>query len=235
MKKRHSIPELGWKAKYCYRCSSWLTNPEEHIAHVRAHLSGVDLFCGLIRMRGVLIVPFRCPFCLGDDHFAKFTLHERLKEFDKASELLSHLEQHLCCLDGRTSRCPHPKCTTQDQFSKCDLLHHLSDYHGFSAALRSCHKRCGNPNCGRQNEGEENKDSEEVSDDSNGGVVSCSPSVQTVQGDFERESAQTSSVTHPTRNGLSEEALLKLNAQRERRMQRKEMLDKKRRLASRRG
>ena len=93
---------------------------------MRAHLIEIDDFCGFVHFSSQLIIPVRCPFCLGLGVVQEFAEPKLMREHVR--------EVHLDKLRLPTG-CPHPLCKNKTQFNEVSkLLEHFSVQHGIANA-----------------------------------------------------------------------------------------------------
>ena len=96
---------LPFKPTYCHRCNHWLKTPEAYKDHCQNHLNELDMFCGILKLRSIVVVAGRCPFCFTAPR--GYGPQGRLKEFINGKVFGNHIEEHLRQL-GETVHCPHP-------------------------------------------------------------------------------------------------------------------------------
>ncbi|KAL9057410.1 MAG: hypothetical protein Q9162_002355 [Coniocarpon cinnabarinum] len=115
--------------EFCRRCDEWFSTGKDFEAHLQAHFEAEDPFCGMIKMRGLMVTGARCPFCMSS---AQLTWRHRMAEFGDKRSLLRHLCTHVEAHDKESPiKCPHPACSlAADMSCREDLLHHLYDTHG---------------------------------------------------------------------------------------------------------
>jgi hypothetical protein len=119
---------------YCYECREYFIDASTWSAHCIEHLSNLDMFCGQIVHRGVVITAFRCMFCLGDTSLEASTRYkQRPRSYHFRAHVRRHLEtyhEHSSSGESQRLLCPHPLCLsttyTWDDFQK-----HCSEEHGF--------------------------------------------------------------------------------------------------------
>ncbi|KAL9093214.1 MAG: hypothetical protein Q9159_000391 [Coniocarpon cinnabarinum] len=114
--------------EFCRRCDEWFSTGKDFEAHLQAHFEAEDPFCGMIKMRGLMVTGARCPFCMSS---AQLTWRHRMAEFGDKRSLLRHLCTHVEAHDKESPiKCPHPACSlAADMSCREDLLHHLYDTH----------------------------------------------------------------------------------------------------------
>ena len=57
-----------------------------------------------------VVIPRRCPFCIGNPALSDYTA--RMREFFNLASLKQHLDQHFSRLHLLYSPCLHPRCDT---------------------------------------------------------------------------------------------------------------------------
>jgi hypothetical protein len=124
-------------AEYCFRCNVWFPTMDDFRRHCKDHLQELDMYCGIMRCRGLVAAAGLCPFCLSDAQLDRWgDWHKMLHQFTTAHEFANHLMDHLRSYLGlRVVFCPHPLCAANGGFSVAHLARHLYDDHGI---LQAC-------------------------------------------------------------------------------------------------
>lgn len=110
--------------RYCYDCFHWFVE-EEWEEHCLTHLKSItSRLCGSIQYCNILLRPYFCPFCIGNDVLPAAS---RWKSWTREEKLRKHLEAHLE-ISRWPLQCPHPLCSLHISDEK-NFLYHLSDSH----------------------------------------------------------------------------------------------------------
>lgn len=123
-------------AKYCFRCNVWFPTTDDFRKHSKGHLQQLDMYCGILRCRGLVASGGRCPFCLSDAQLNRWgDWHKMLHQFTTSKEFANHLMDHIrSYVPSPVITCPHPLCVTRSGSSAADLARHLYDDHGILQA-----------------------------------------------------------------------------------------------------
>lgn len=138
--KSHTINPQS-RPEYCFRCNKWYGTINEFREHCEQHLKEIDMFCGILRCRGLVASAGRCPFCLSDPQLTLWKdWHKMMQQFDNTAKFSLHLKGHLESLQGlQKISCPHPLCTQNNAIDLKDLQAlqvHFNDDHGIDEAVR---------------------------------------------------------------------------------------------------
>ena len=118
---------------YCYECAEWFLCDLAWDHHCNQHLQDLDMFCGELKWRYSVILPAKCPFCLGSSDLAAA---KRYQQFSDINELQTHLVAHFVTSFPQLQRCPHPCCEVSIT-SIDELCHHFKDYHHVPISTQS--------------------------------------------------------------------------------------------------
>jgi hypothetical protein len=123
-------------AHYCYDCLEWI--PEyQWSTHCAADLKLLSsLRCGVFSFRGCIVIPGRCPFCLGKE---TLDVKKRMKQWTLQASLLDHVRRHLEKMSPQ-AECPHPLCSSI-LYDVSGAWQHLDEHHGLAPHRRSPPKR----------------------------------------------------------------------------------------------
>ncbi len=127
-----------FKPEHCLRCNIWFDQLEPFREHCKHHLESLDAYCGILRLRNIVVSAGRCPFCLGDPKLNSQGEYEQvIRGFTTSDKFLTHLNSHITKLrrSDQPARCPHPRCSGGRDYSLEDLLHHFYDDHGIQGDL----------------------------------------------------------------------------------------------------
>ena len=129
------------RPEYCFRCNKWYRTINEFREHCEKHLKEIDMFCGILRCRGLIASAGRCPFCLSDSQLTLWKdWHKMMQQFDNSATFSRHLKSHLQSLHGQQKiSCPHPLCIQNKAHDLKDLQNlqkHFDDDHGIDEASR---------------------------------------------------------------------------------------------------
>jgi hypothetical protein len=129
---------------FCHYCETWLGPFDDPVAHTMSHeIAATELVktSGYeAPTAGRLLRPDLCIFCYHDHDMPLY--HRIVSKGFRTQE--QHLRFHLSTsTDASISRCPaYPEmCSCDTSFSKYDLLTHLNEIHGISAAAAISAKR----------------------------------------------------------------------------------------------
>lgn len=140
----HGVPYLDEDlaqpahTSYCFECREYF-GADEWSHHCQTHLTKLVKFCGLTVQRSILIVAFRCPFCLGNTSLPPAM---RYNQYDTQAYFARHVRSHYPSYFGQApeirgrppSPCPHPQCSTKIS-SRAEFEDHCCDVHGLSSAV----------------------------------------------------------------------------------------------------
>ena len=116
--------------RFCFRCLQHFDSISDWEAHCEMHLGSLDMFCGRVFRRGILLRPALCPLCLGKK---TLSASERYRQF-AFHKYIHHVEHHLSEESIKyPTRCPHPICSSTITSNK-DFWDHMVDKHGISIA-----------------------------------------------------------------------------------------------------
>ena len=91
---------------HCRRCDNWFNGVSAFEAHCTDYYAEIDLFCGILSIRGLVVAGGRCPFCLADS--TKSWLG-RMQEYIDSDAFVRHISTHLPRLPSHLIiDCPHP-------------------------------------------------------------------------------------------------------------------------------
>jgi hypothetical protein len=124
--------EKRWKARLCHRCDTWFDQLTDLREHYRHHFEELDLYCGILRLRNIVVSAGRCPFCLGNSTWARWGEYEKVvTAFTTSDDFTNHLRSHFAelCQQHNLVQCPHPRCVDGVAYSWQDLVHHFYDIH----------------------------------------------------------------------------------------------------------
>lgn len=94
--------------QYCYDCFEWVVETKWS-AHCAADFQALsNLQCGAFLFRGCIVIPGRCPICLGNENL---DFSKRMKQWTSQASLLAHVCRHLKNM-SLPAECPHPRCST---------------------------------------------------------------------------------------------------------------------------
>ena len=114
------------QARYCFNCSQCIQSMGEWETHCAEHLAKLDMYCGRITRRGVILSALLCPFCLGD---ARLSPGQRYTQFTEHRRFVQHVNDHLRLHQRKRISCPHPLCEP-NKFVILQLWDHLRQEHG---------------------------------------------------------------------------------------------------------
>jgi hypothetical protein len=117
----HTTITIPTRARFCFECSTWISNEREWISHYRIHANDSNIIYGPVIVEGLLAAPRRCPFCVVQGIFIQFESNVRYIE---------HIEEHIRHEIDTTGSvyCPHHSCTIQNVGMR-ELRLHLNDSH----------------------------------------------------------------------------------------------------------
>jgi hypothetical protein len=115
-------------AQFCHECSEFFIDENVWEDHCNTHLQKIDMFCGQVVNKGVILFHRKCIFCLGDD---VLSAARRYQGYTIPTTFFEHLENHLHRVTGWPLECPHPRCS-QESPTQADFWQHLQDAHGIT-------------------------------------------------------------------------------------------------------
>lgn len=127
----HGIPfvtEIMGVAQFCHECSEVFTDESVWEDHCSTHLLNIDIFCGQVVNKGVVLFARKCVFCLGN---TVLCAAQRYRGYTNSTKFFEHLGNHIDQTVEWPFRCPHPNCT-YDAVTPVDFWQHLQDTHGIS-------------------------------------------------------------------------------------------------------
>jgi hypothetical protein len=141
--------EKRWKPRRCHRCNTWFNRLDAYRNHCKKHYEELDDYCGILRLRNIVVSAGRCPFCLADPQLRRWNEWEKVVQaFTTSDDFMGHLNEHIRDLPQSGRPCPHPKCDQTRSHSLPDLLHHFYDHHGIAEDLFGTENFPSRPNTG---------------------------------------------------------------------------------------
>jgi hypothetical protein len=105
--------------QFCFSCTKFFFSIAAWSAHCAWHLENLELSCGRVHRKGIVLKPFSCPHCLGD---TQLPAYQRFAQFPTQASLTAHLSSH-----EDTDHCQHPLCDRQ--FDSVDeLIEHMKEH-----------------------------------------------------------------------------------------------------------
>lgn len=127
----HGIPfvtDIMNVAQFCHECSEIFTDESVWEDHCNDHLLDIDIFCGQVVKKGVVLFARKCVFCLGN---TALCAAQRYRGYTNSTKFFEHLENHLDQVAQWPFQCPHPSCA-HDAITPMAFSQHLQHTHGIS-------------------------------------------------------------------------------------------------------
>lgn len=111
---------------FCRECTEWSYCELDWERHCERHLQDLHpYYCGLLTWRGRILIPPKCPFCLGN---LNLQASKRYHQFSSMDALRVHISNHLRTNYLSPGRCPHLHYDLSIE-STDELLQHFSERH----------------------------------------------------------------------------------------------------------
>jgi len=124
--------------KFCFYCAEWYLTDDTWNDHCLYHLNKLPLSSPLKLIRGAVVSPMLCIFCLGDSEKKP---SQRFRPFYEQDQWYQHLRHnHVDEQPAETSivRCPHPACHNVVLKGRVLFWAHAYDVHGVICEVTSC-------------------------------------------------------------------------------------------------